>query len=336
MDLAKRVTGAGRRLVMPLMGYPGIQLNHTSIKQNEFNWGVQFWTLQTLVRVFEPDGIFVFMDLSVEASALGLPVRFPLYESPTVEEHLVEELDDLNQFLACDPLRDGRVIPYIETIRLLKQGLAPGVIKGAYVTGPFSLAGLMMGANDIAIKTLMDESLVMGVLEVATSTTVRYARALVEAGADTIAILDPTAVILSPEQYERFSGQFTKRIVEELDVPCILHICGDATHLIPTMCQSGAQALSLDSAVSPTKAFELMPDDVVFIGNVDPVRIVRDGTPAEVRQAVHDLLEEVDGHKNFILSTGCDLPADTPVRNIHAFMDAAKEWNHQHHHEAYA
>ncbi len=330
MKLIDTVKLANRRLVMPLMGYPGIQLNHTSIKQNEFNWGVHFWSVSTLVRVFKPDGVFFFMDLSVEASSLGLPVRFPLFESPTVEHHMVQELNDLNQFLSCDPLRDGRVVSYIETMKLMKTGLPGNVMKGAYVTGPFTLAGLMMGANDIAMKTIMDEQLVTGVLEMATSTIIRYARALEEAGADTVAVLEPTAVMLSPEAFKRFSADFISRIVDELKIPTILHICGQADHLIPNMVETGAQGLSLDSDVDVETALPKLPEDVVFIGNVDPVLTVRNETPEKIRKAVHETLDKAEGYPNFILSTGCDLPADTPLKNIHAFMDAANEWNHQH------
>jgi uroporphyrinogen decarboxylase len=330
MNLIDKVKRARRRLVVPLMGYPGIQLTHTSIKQNEFNWGVHFWTLSTLVRAFEPDGIFFFMDLSVEASSLGLPVRFPLFESPSVEQHLVQNLEDLNQFLSCDPLRDGRVVSYIETMRLMKEGLPSGVLKGAYVTGPFTLAGLMMGANDIAMKTLLDESLVTGVLETATATVTRYARALQEAGADTIAILEPTAVMLSPELFERFAAGFISRIIDTLTVPSILHICGEADHLIPTMCKTGAQGLSLDSDINLKETMPRIPNDIVVMGNLDPVLTIRDGNPNDIRNEVHKTLDDVEAYPNFILSSGCDIPADTPLKNIHAFMDAAKEWNHQH------
>jgi uroporphyrinogen decarboxylase len=337
MNLTTKVKQAGKRLVMPLMGYPGIQLTRTSIKQNEFNWGVHFWTLSTLEKVFRPDGLFFFMDLAVEANALGLPVKYPLYDSPTVEDHLVKKLDDLNQFLACDPLKDGRLIAFVETVKLMKQGLPAHTVKGAYITGPFTLAGLMVGANDIAMLTIMDQSLVMGVLETATSTIIRYARALEQAGADVIAVLEPTAVMLSPESFRKFSAQFVSRISGSLEVPSVLHICGDSTHLIPDMCGTGVQGLSLDSAVDPVEALELMSDDVVFIGNVDPVSVMRAGTPSEVRRNVHDLLEKVKDYPNFLLSTGCDLPADTPLKNIHAFMDAAREWNHQNYeHPEYA
>jgi uroporphyrinogen decarboxylase len=32
------------------------------------------------------------------------------------------------------------------------------------------------------------------------------------------------------------------------------------------------------------------------------------------------------GFNNFIVSSGCDLPARTPLINIQAFFDAVKEW----------
>lgn len=330
MRLKDMVNNSDKRLVMPLMGYPGTQLTRTSIKQNEFNWGIHFWSLSTLQRVFDPDGIFFFMDLAVEANALGLPVRYPLHESPTVEEHLVAKLEDLNQFMASDPLKDGRLVAFIETMKLMDRGLPSRVARGAYVTGPFTLAGLMIGASEIAMKTVMDKNLVLGVLETATATTIRYAKALQKAGADLIAVLEPTAVMLSPESFKEFSARFVKRIVDELDISTVLHICGDSTHLIPGMCETGVEGLSLDSAVDPEEALAAMPKNISFIGNVDPVETMRNGTAEEVRKQVHALLDRVKNYPNFVLSTGCDLPSDTPLKNIHAFMDAAREWNHQH------
>jgi uroporphyrinogen decarboxylase len=34
----------------------------------------------------------------------------------------------------------------------------------------------------------------------------------------------------------------------------------------------------------------------------------------------------MSGADNFILSTGCDLPMDTPMENIDAFMKVARNW----------
>jgi len=42
---------------------------------------------------------------------------------------------------------------------------------------------------------------------------------------------------------------------------------------------------------------------------------------------VSDLLEKTAKYKNFVLSTGCDLPPHVPAENIIAFFDALKEFN---------
>ncbi len=322
MLLRELSTKLGRPLVIPLMGYPGIQLTQSTIKQNEFNWGLHFWSVYELARRFEPDGIFFMMDLAVEANALGLPVRFPLWESPSVEFPMVKQTTDLNQFLSLDPLKDGRVAAFVETMRLMSSQL--DILKGAYVIGPFTLAGLLIGANDIAMATITDKETVLGVLEFCLGTISRYARALAAAGCDMIAILEPTAVMLSPQSYWQFSGQFVKRLIESMSVFPILHICGDTRHLLPEMVKTGAKGLSLDSLVDFSAAIKSVPADVYLIGNIDPVRVMLQETPKGVGRAVGDLLQTMAAHENFILSTGCDLPPETPLENIEAFMQAAK------------
>jgi uroporphyrinogen decarboxylase len=323
--LSEQLKARDSRMVAPLMGYPGINLTHTSIKQNEFNWGVQFWTISELVHEFRPDIAFFMMDLAVEASALGLPVRFPLLESPSVEYHMVKEVTDLQQFMACDVLKDGRARAYIETMKLMSTYL--DVIPGAYCTGPFTLAGLMMGANDIALATVLDPDLVSRVLEVATSVIVRYVKALAHAGAKVVAVLEPTAVMLSPDAFRMFSGQYVAQIFRAVPgVVPVLHICGHSNHLFEEMAGTGAEAFSLDSPVDFPQAARSIPSDVVLIGNVNPVGVMRDGAPADVRAAVKALCEGMRPFSNFILSTGCDLPPDTPLENIREFMAAGRDY----------
>ena len=209
--LAEIVTGFDRRMVLPLMGFPGTQLNGSTLKQNTFNWGTQFSTVFALQRRFHPDGMFFFMDLSVEASALGLPVRFPLDESPSVEHHPIKAVEDLARIANSDILSDGRVAVYIETMRLMARYL--DVLKGGYVIGPFSLAGLLMGASEAAMATVTEPELLHAVLRFTSGVVSRYARALERAGADTIAILEPSASFLSARHFREFAGQYLGQII---------------------------------------------------------------------------------------------------------------------------
>jgi uroporphyrinogen decarboxylase len=107
----------------------------------------------------------------------------------------------------------------------------------------------------------------------------------------------------------------------------VLHICGNTTHLIPGMARTGAQGASLDSPVDFAAAAQKIPPDLVLIGNVDPVGVMLEGNPEKVKDAAASLLKKMAGKRNFILSSGCDLPRDTPHENIDALIKAAKTFS---------
>jgi uroporphyrinogen decarboxylase len=316
------VRSRGRRMVIPLMGFPGVQLNGSTLKQNTFNWGTQFSTVFALERRFRPDAVFFFMDLSVEASALGLPVRFPVDDSPTVERHMVQRTEDLAHVTSSDVLTDGRVAVYVETMRLMSRYLDS--IKGAYVTGPFTLAGLLMGASEAAIATVTDPELLTAVLHFASGVIARYARELERAGADIVCILEPTASFLSPQKFAQFAQPYIAEIIETLGAIPVLHICGQTTHLIDGMVETGAHGLSLGPLVDFPQAAKRVPESVVLMGNLDPVRVIRDMTPNGVYRTTHDLVDSMVSYANFVVASGCDLPMDTPLENIHAMIDAVR------------
>ena len=318
MKLINIVQNSDRKIAAPLAGFPAIKLTNTTLTQNRFNAELQACSLYKLAEATLPDIMFTMMDLSVEAGALGLPVRYPQQESASVEAHLVNSIDDLEQFKAFDPLYDGRVWVMKETVRRLSNQL--DVPVGAYTAAPFTLAGLMMGAQDIAMAAIEEPELVMAVLNFCEQVILSYAKALLHAGADVICLLDPTAAMLSPDMYNTFAGNSLHNVIRRLETRTILHICGDTTHLIDPMCATGVQALSLDSAVDLCEVAKRVPEDIVVMGNIDPVQIMRNGTTEDVRNAVQELAEKASGLNNIIFSTGCDLPPDTPIENITEFV----------------
>ena len=319
IDVVKAHDGV---MAVPLMGFPGIQLSDTSLRENTFNWVSQFSSLLALQTRFQPDGLFFFMDLSVEANALGLQVRFPRDESPSVEEHPIKSAADLDELTKGDITADGRAMVYIQTMRLMKRHL--NTVCGGYVVGPFSLAGLLMGASEAAMATVMAPDDLYAVLRYCTEVIKKYVAALDAAGADTIAILEPTGGLLSPRDYIKFSGQYVAEIIAEMKALPILHICGQTTKLLPVMCETGAQGLSLDSMVNFPEVAKTVPSDVVLIGNLDPVAVMKQETPNGVYKAGVELIEAMKPYPNFIYSTGCDLPPDVPLANLDAFFAAAR------------
>ncbi|MCD4831651.1 MAG: uroporphyrinogen decarboxylase family protein [Anaerohalosphaeraceae bacterium] len=331
-ELSKRAYSENRRLVAPLVGFPGCDIIKCSIKMAQQNHAMHYNAIEALAYHLKPDAVFMMMDLSVEANAIGLPVRFPTNESSSVELHPVKTVEDLDRYRCINILADARIQSYLKTIEMMRLGLKKDVLVGAYVIGPFSFAGLLMGAQNAAMDSMIDPDKLECACQFCTSIIMEYTQALINAGADLICILEPTAAILGPEQFSQFSGEYVKHIIESYkysNVDTIYHICGNTMHLVKAMSQIGVGAISLDSpdaGIDLAKVAQMVPEDIAIIGNVNPTKVMKDGIVEEVKQATTELLTQMKDYPNFILSTACDLPPGTPLKNMLAFMETGRNY----------
>ena len=144
-----------RRLVVPLMGFPGLRLTGCNIKLAQQNYGEHYRVIKALAQRFSPDMMFPLMDLAVEANALGRYTVFPTDDSATVLRGRFT-MDELATRRRINIGFDSRLLGYVETVKLMSIGLPDSMLRGAYVTGPYSLAALIMGADEAALATITD------------------------------------------------------------------------------------------------------------------------------------------------------------------------------------
>ncbi len=324
MTFCEKLFKRGTIPVAPLMGMPGIQLTNTTIKQNLEDVDTQFETIEKLKEKFEPDIIFPLMDLSVEAEALGLEIKKPDNESYSVKEHPIKNSEDLKQ-LSIPDLENSRLSVFIKVVEKMKKNLGDTLIV-AYVIGPYSLAGLLSGTEDTAMNTIMQPEFLHETLEFTTKVIDDYGKAMIKAGADGVCILEPAGVLLSPQTYEEFSGNYVKKLKQSWESLVFLHICGNTTNIIPKMVDTGCDGLSIDAPVDLVGVKNLIPDDVLVIGNVNPVATIAYGSREDVEKESTALIEGMKDRKNYVLSSGCDIPADAKLDNIHAMIDVARRY----------
>ncbi|MFA6717355.1 MAG: uroporphyrinogen decarboxylase family protein [Victivallales bacterium] len=320
LQLAKN---SKRRLSAPLMGFPGAALTGTSLKENLCNPDIQLKSLLALNAAVKADIVFPMMDLSIESETLGLPVVIPDNESPSVEEHPVANSADLEKLKTFN-LESGRIRVFPEVVTGLKKHSGAQVC--AYVCGPFTLAGLLMGATEILMASYDSAENVRKIISFCKNAVKTYSQELEAGGADAICILDPTAVMLSPDTFAEFAGDYVKRVISELNIPAILHICGNTTHLVKPMVDTGVQGLSLDMDVNLAEILQTVPESVVIIGNIDSKALMPGGAPEEIIKTTEELLKTTAAFDNFIPATGCDLPPETPIENIIAFSETVRQW----------
>lgn len=321
----------GRRLVAPLMGFPGLAITGGNIKLAQQNYGQHYRVVKALADRFHPDMIFPLMDLAVEANALGQFTLFPKDEAATVmkEEFTSDRLEELKRINVSF---DTRLLGYVETLKLVSIGISDSLL-GAYVIGPYTLSALIIGAEEAALASVMRPDDLHLLCRFATEIIQEYSRLLIGAGAQVLCVLEPSAVMLGPESFKSFSADYVRHINNSCrytDVATVYHTCGNTNHLLEQMVASGVDAISLDSpkmGVFLPDVAKRIPEEVIIIGNICPTDTILYGSPTEVKEEVIGLLDAMSDFPNFVLSTGCDLPQETPLENIEAFMDAGKSYS---------
>lgn len=135
---------------------------------------------------------------------------------------------------------------------------------------------------------------------------------------------EPLAGLLSPELAEEFSAPYVKRIVEALQedsFAIVYHNCGNCTiQMIDSILDTGAAACHFGNAIDMTRMLPLIPEDILVMGNIDPAGQFRNDTPESIREATLELMRACGGYRNFLISSGCDIPPMSKWENIDAFF----------------
>ena len=319
-------TAPSQHKAMPILSYPGTQLTGRTVNALVHDGALQTECMRAVAQRWDALASVSLMDLSVEAEAFGSPVRFEADEIPCVTETIISEGDD-PAALRVPKVGEGRTGEYIKAIEGAHKCIDKPIFAGSI--GPFSLAGRLLDISEIMVLCYEEPELVHGVLEKATAFLVEYNTALRAAGADGLIMAEPAAGLLSPAMNAEFSVPYVRRIVQALETDefaVIYHNCGNTLSLLESILETGASAFHFGNAVDMAEVLRLIPADVPVLGNIDPAGQLRNGTPESVRAATLALLEQCAGHKNFIISSGCDIPPGAPPENIDAFFKAVEDF----------
>jgi len=328
MDMLSWLASApAQKKPMPILSFPGIQLTGVTVDALVRSGRLQAECMKAVADRWDTLASVSLMDLSVEAEAFGSPVKFSDVEVPSVTGAIVSDEDSLAK-LKVPAVGDARTGEYVKTISEAKALITDRPVFAGAI-GPFSLSGRLMDMTEIMMLCYEEPELVHGVLEKVTQFLIAYNTALRCAGADGIVMAEPAAGMLSPALMGEFSTPYVKRIIEAVETDeCVViyHNCGNSTlSLTKEILGTGAKAFHFGNAIDLSEMLKLIPSDKLVMGNVDPAGQFRNGTPESVRAATLAVLDKCGGYPNFILSSGCDIPPVSPIENIDAFFNTAKE-----------
>jgi [methyl-Co(III) methanol-specific corrinoid protein]:coenzyme M methyltransferase len=267
-------------------------------------------------------------DMGVEAEVLGSKVNYYAHATdilyPTIIEHPAEKVEDLNIQVPPDLAKAGRIPVVTEALRLLKQEVGNQVAIGAWVLGPYTLAGQLVDLSQLAKAAFKKTEMVGKVLDKLAGALIQIIKIYRAAGADYVTVREMGAGpdILSPRMFESLVRPPLTRIFAGVESPKVLHICGDTNAIVDQMALCGADAISVEKKndVSETRK-KLGPNALIF-GELDAYGVLSQGKPDDVDKAVK---EAVDRGVNAIWP-GCDMWPMVPKENMEALVAAAKKY----------
>ncbi len=320
---------AGKDVVaIPVMTHPGIELTGDTVRKAVSDGVSHSKAIVALADKYPTAAASVIMDLTVEAEAFGAEIAFSENAVPAVVGHMLNSADDIES-LKVPSLRAGRVPQYLKANLLAARKITDRPVIAGCI-GPFSLAGRLYDMSEIMVLIYQDTEAAHKLLSKCTEFILRYCKAIKETGANGVLIAEPAAGLMSNEDCKRFSSDYVKHIVDNVqddNFSVILHNCGNTGHCTDAMVATGAAGYHFGNKCDMAEVIRDVPPTALAMGNLDPVTVFKDATPEEMHKATAELLEKMKEHPNFVLSSGCDTPPYTPMANIEAFFDELHAYN---------
>jgi len=261
-----------------------------------------------------------------EAPDCGAAVQYFDDQPYAIDERnsLLEDRAALARLHPPEPSEGRFMGDRLQALELLRRRAGAERIVEGWVEGPCQAAADLRGINRLMLDFSDDPDFVRDLFEFVLDLALRFARAQIDAGVDIVGIGDSAASLVGPAIYEEFVSPCEQRLVQGIRAAggrSRLHICGNTRRILRGMGRLGCDIVDLDF-LAPMAEGRAQMGNQMLLGNLNPVSILRDGTPEGVTAAVAQCHR--DAGKRYIVGAGCEVTRDTPPANLRALADYAR------------
>ncbi len=270
-----------------------------------------------------PDALVIGIDVyNLEAEASGSQVTYFDNEDTSIPAigtsgAVLDEETAVSSLQIPRAAKDGRMPLNLEVARRVLAKLGSQVpVRGA-VSGPFSMAANLVGAENLFLMTLTNPRRVHDIVDFAMKAALEFGRAFLEIGCGVIVFDSQSSPdLLSPAMYHEFILGPTKRLISSFrqlgagNVPLI--IGGNTTPIVGLYAETGANNLLCDfTADASVFLAECSRRKIAFRRNIASNDFLAMDVD-ELRREALKCIQESNGYPGFILGTGV-VPYGTPV-----------------------
>ena len=276
---------------------------------------------------YKHDAISFFSEVGIIAEAMGSEFEYPDNDLPVLEIPALTKTA-LSNMVIPDPGVTKRLPVYLEAIEYAYSAVGDRIPILAYVPAPFTTGMMLSDPNEFLIQTIKEPARIHEIMDICLHAAIEFCDHIINAGGLPV-IVDPLASssVISPRSYSTFAMPYERKLIDFLhryDLDIILHICGDTTPILDLLPETNADLISIDR-IDMDLVLDSVSDTLRVVGNFNTSRIAY-ASPLEIMNEVRKMVQQgMRSRKGYIVSTGCEVPIKTPVENVRAFMEAAKE-----------
>ncbi|MGH8180735.1 MAG: uroporphyrinogen decarboxylase [Steroidobacteraceae bacterium] len=287
-------------------------------------------TLQPLRR-FPLDAAILFSDIMTPLQGMGVGLTFepgPVVREPIRTDAAIDALGELV------PERD---VPFVlESIRLVRAGLKPGVPLIAFAGGPFTLLCYLVCGRPSkefgAARSFLYSSPASAqrLLERLADAMAVYLRAQAAAGAQALMLFESWAGLLAPPEFERFALRAVRRTVAALQdtgVPLIYYV-NQGSALMQCVADLDVDVIGVDWRTPLGAVRQTLGPGKAVQGNLDPAALF--APPEDLCRHAAAVLDEVAGRPGHIFNLGHGIWPETDPDAVARLVDYVHERSSRH------
>ena len=286
-------------------------------------------TLQP-IRRFNFDAAIIFSDILVIPYALGRSVRFEVGEGPRLDP-----LDTPDKVGTLSAKADfSKLEPVFEALRRVRRELDQKIALIGFCGAPWTVATYMVagqGTPDQAPARMMayrHPDAFAKIIDTVVENSITYLLGQLAAGADVLQIFDTWAGVLPPREFQRWSVEPTKRIVEGVrreapDAKIIGFPRGAGASLPAYVAATGVNAVSIDWATEPSLIREKVQSLVAVQGNLDPLALIAGGDALD--RSIDDVLADY-AQGRLIFNLGHGIQPETPIAHVEQMVKRVRAY----------
>ena len=275
--------------------------------------------------------------VALEASAFKADILFTKENPPWVIEPCknYDDLDDyVDQLEDPHPLFSGHLPLFYQTFNYMNS-LAGGTLSAPLgCIASIDVATLLVGMENFSIAMKLNPETIHKLLKKINKFLINFIEARIEYfGVKSVEMLDlygDNTGYISPDDFLEFVAPYNKEIYDYFSTDKtvkLFHCDGKLEQHVKILPEMGCNCLySFDPTANLEMFVEELGDKLCLVGNLDPIQVLRNETPENVREEVKRIVTIGKKAKSFVLCTGGELANGTPPENIDVLLETLDEF----------